>query len=87
MKDLVLSISKWLGIWMSEKTEWGQNVRIFGIIFDLRSGVLAIKPTRREDLKLEITRALEEDLFPPGAAAKMRGKLLFISSHYSGRHG
>ena len=86
-KDLVLSVSKWLGIRMSEKTEWGQHVTILGIIFDFHSGVLAIKPTRREDLKLEITRALEEDWFPPGAAAKMRGKLLFISSHFSGRHG
>ena len=64
-KDLVLSISKWLGIRMSEKTEWGQHVTILGIIFDLRSGVLAIKPTRREDLKLETTRALEEEWFPP----------------------
>ena len=83
-KDLVLSISKWLGIRMSEKTEWGQHVNILGIIFDLRSGVLAIKPTRSEDLKLG---ALEKDWFLPGAAAKMRGKLLFISSHFSGRHG
>ena len=34
------------------------------IIFDLRSSILAIKPTRPEDMKLEITRALEHVWFP-----------------------
>ena len=60
-KDMVLGISKWMGTQMSEETECGQHVAILGIIFDFGFGVLAIKPTRWEDLKFEITQALEED--------------------------
>ena len=76
---------KWLGIRVSENTEWCEHVTILGIIFDLRSGVIVINPSRWGDLQLEITW-LHEDWFPPGAAAETRGELMFISSHYSGRY-
>ena len=83
----VCHICHLLGIGISPKTQHGPKVDILGIVFDFDRGCLGIKRDRRTRLIDELHEILSTSQLSPGRAGKLKGKLLFVAGHYSGRHG
>ena len=81
--QLVTAICRLLGVGISEKTKLGDVVGILGITFDFGSGCLGIKEERRVKLLAEIEEILTTGILSPGRARKLKGKLLFVASHFS----
>ena len=48
--EIVVEMSKFLGIGLSDKTQCGVNINLLGINLDFHSGALGILPERRSDL-------------------------------------
>ena len=69
------------------KLQSGQELVILGIVYDLKLGRLGIKPDRREKLLKNLDDVLRNDELTPAEAAKIKGRLGFVSSHFQGRHG
>ena len=72
---------------ISPKTRHGPNVDFLVIVFDFDWGCLGVKPDCRTRLLDELHEILSTSQLSPGRAGKLKGKLLFVAGHYSGRHG
>ena len=68
-----------LGVKTNNKVACSAELDILGIHFNFATGKLAVKDYRQKTLELEIRTALDEDRLTPGQAAKLRGKLAFVS--------
>ena len=80
--QLVTAICRLLGVGISDKTKLGDVVGILGITFDFGSGRLGIKEERRVKLLAEIEENLTTGILSPARAGKLKGKLLFVASHF-----
>ena len=58
-----------------------------GVTYDLNDMLLKIKPSRKVELEEEISSILERQVFQPGQAGKLRGKLMFGASQLWGKIG
>ena len=77
-----------LGIDFSmDKIRCSSTVTILGVENNLASGYLAVAPKRRAELLLELTALANGSELLPGQAAKLKGKLQFVASHFQGRFG
>lgn len=78
----------WLGAQFDpKKLQLCSDPTILGVTYDLKTMHLRIKPSRKEELLDEIDAILEAQVFPPGQAGKLRGKLMFGASQLSGKIG
>lgn len=84
---LVVKICTLLGVSTNHKTRWGAEVGLLGIQYNFREGRLHLLETRRFALTEEILLILKRNKLTPGEASKLKGKLVFVSSHRSGKHG
>ena len=76
---MVLRVCFCLGVKVSDRTFVGA--------FDFSAGLIGIKEERRDDLLAQLESILSANELHPGVASKLRGKLLFLASHFKGRHG
>ena len=83
--QMVVEVCNLLGVKTNNKVAYGAELDILGVHFNFATGKLAVKDSRQKTLELEIRTALDEDRLTPGQAAKLRGKLVFVSGHYKGR--
>lgn len=87
-RDLVLEFCGWLGVDVAmHKVQSGSQLDILGIRYDLTSGRILVLPERRQKLREIIFQVLRSGSLHPAAAAKLKGKLTFVASHYKGRLG
>ena len=68
------------------KLQVGSNITILGITYDLAAGRLGLKPDRRQNLLHRIDDVFSSGRLALADAAKLKGKLGFVSSHFRGRH-
>ena len=86
--ELVATLHHSLGILYSDKkTQVGPVVTVLGIQYHLNELVIDVAPQRRTDLLAELRGITNPAALSPGAAAKLKGKLQFVASHYEGRYG
>ena len=85
--NLVKRICHLLGVTVDEKTQWGDRLNVFGITYSFSEERLLILRERKEALIQEILEILSRGSLTPGEAAKLHGKLGFVSGHLSVRHG
>ena len=85
--DLVKTIFHLLGVTVNEKFQWGNRLNLLGITYSFSEEKLLVLRERKEALIQEILDILSSGSLAPGEAAKLRGKLGFVSGHLSGRHG
>ena len=71
---------------LSQKSQAGRVLDILGVTFDLSKGRPLILEDRKTRILMEIDQILFSGVLSPGQAGKLRGKLLFISGLFSGRH-
>ena len=76
-----------LGVATNDKTMSGPIINLLGITLNFSTGRIYILEERRTRLIEEITGIMKENAMTPGMASELKGKLLFVSSHFSGRHG
>ena len=69
------------------KTRPWKDPELLGVMFDLDRREVHIKPGRKEDLEYEINSILNSRSLSPGHAAKIRGKLFFLTGSLFGRIG
>ena len=69
------------------KCRVGTVIDILGITYNFISSSLLVKAERRMAILAELRTILRTDQLEPAAAAKIKGKLQFIASHYAERHG
>ena len=87
-RNIVTTLYKWLGIdFATSKLQVGSSITISGITCDLAAGRLGLKPDRRQNLLHHIDDVTSSDRLALADAAKLKGKLGFVSSHFRGRHG
>ena len=78
----------WLGAQFDpKKLQLCFDPTILGVTYDLKAMHLKIKPSRKEELLDEIDAILNSQVFPPGQAGKLRGKLMFGASQLWGKIG
>lgn len=78
----------WLGAQFDpKKLQLCFDPTILGVTYDLKAMHLKIKPSRKEELLDEIEAILSSQVFPPGQAGKLRGKLMFGASQLWGKIG
>ena len=70
-----------------KKLQQCRDPTILGVTYDLNDMLLKIKPSRKLELEEEISSILECQVFPPGQAGKLRGKLMFGASQLWGKIG
>ena len=85
--NLVKGICHLLGVTVNEKFQWADRLNLLGIAYSFSEERLLILRERKEALIQEILEILSRGSLTPGEAAKLRGKLSFVSVHLSGRHG
>ena len=85
--DLVKTIFHLLGVTVNEKFQWGNRLNLLGITYSFSEEKLLVLRERKEALIQEILDILSSGSLAPGEAAKLHGKLGFVSGHLSGRHG
>ena len=86
--ECVQRFYKLLGIdFAVAKCPVGTVIDILGITYNFISSSLLVKAERRMAILAELRTILRTDQLEPAAAAKIKGKLQFIASHYAGRHG
>jgi hypothetical protein len=71
---------------MKDKASW-KDPELLGVLFDLDRREVRIKPGRRADLKNEIQSILDDQSLSPGHAAKLKGRLFFLTASLFGRVG
>ena len=76
-----------LSVATNDKTMSGPIINLLGITLNFSTGRIYILEERRTRLIEEITGIMKENAMTPGMASELKGKLLFVSSHFSGRHG
>ena len=82
------SLHWWLGAHFdSKKLQLSLQPTILGVTCNLESMVLEIKEDRRKDLLEEIDQVIECGILEPGAAGKLKGKLMFGASQLWGKVG
>ena len=69
------------------KLQCGDDLTILGIRYDLRRGRLGLNPDRQQKLISIIDDAIKRDELTLAEAAKLKGKLVFVASHFRGKHG
>jgi hypothetical protein len=85
---LVATLHHVLGIDFSfDKVQRGTQLTILGVEYNFESGELGVCPGRRDDLLAELDSVMRGDGLAPGPAGKLKGKLQFLASHYTGRYG
>ena len=84
---LVTKVCDMFGVMVNNKTDFGDNIAFLGVGFDFSAGVLYVLDQRRKKIMAEIINIIKSNLLPFGQAAKLKGKLMFITNHYKGRHG
>ena len=78
----------WLGAkYDQKKLQLSRAPTILGVTYNLEQMVLEIKADRRSDLTDEIDSILQADYLEPGAAGKLKGKLMFGASQLWGKVG
>eukprot|EP00435_Cladocopium_sp_Y103_P055182 s631_g18.t1 len=86
--DVAQKVHWWLGARFDpKKLQMCSDPTILGVTYDLKTMHLKIKPARKEELLEEIDAILESQVFPPGQAGKLRGKLMFGASQLWGKIG
>ena len=85
--QLVEEVCKMLGVATNDKTMSGPIINLLSITLNFSTGRIYILEERRTRLIEEITGIMKENTMTPGMASKLNGKLLFVSSHFSGRRG
>ncbi len=82
------SVHWWLGAkYDQKKLQLSRSPTILGVTYNLEQMVLEIKPDRKKDLLDEIDAILQSDYLDPGAAGKLKGKLMFGASQLWGKVG
>ena len=71
----------------TKKVQYGQEVKILGVKYDLKELMVDIDDERRMQLIEEIITVLKLDLLEPGYAGKLKGKLQFAEGQLQGRVG
>merc|ERR1712143_32619 len=69
------------------KLQCGTEVVLLGIQYNFGSRELSLLPKRRDELIAELSSITTGNGLQPGQAARLKGKLQFIGSHYRGRYG
>ena len=86
--EVAQKVHWWLGAQFDEKKlQLCQDPTILGVTYDLVNMELKIKQARKVELIDEISSILLSQVFPPGQAGKLRGKLMFGSSQLWGKIG
>ena len=85
--NLVKRIFHLLGVTVNEKFQCSNRLNLLGITYSFSEERLLILRKRKEALIQEILEILSRGSLTPCEAAKLRGKLGFVSGHLSGRHG
>ena len=86
--EVAQKVHWWLGAQFDpKKLQLCQDPTILGVTYDLTAMHLRIKPARKGELLEEIDAILEVQVFPPGQAGKLRGKLMFGASQLWGKIG
>ena len=86
--DIAQKVHWWLGAQFDQKKlQLCKDPTILGVTYDLVSMELKIKQSRKIELLDEISSILSSQVFPPGQAGKLRGKLMFGSSQLWGKIG
>ncbi len=82
------SVHWWLGArFDSKKLQLSLQPTILGVTYNLKDLVLEIKEDRRKDLLDEIDLIMKLGVLEPGAAGKLKGKLMFGASQLWGKVG
>ena len=86
--EVAQKVHLWLGAQFDpKKLQQCRDPTILGVTYDLSDMLLKIKPSRKLELEEEISSILECQVFPPGQAGKLRGKLMFGASQLWGKIG
>ena len=86
--EVAQKVHLWLGAQFDpKKLQQCRDPTILGVTYDLNDMLLKIKPSRKLELEEEISSILECQVFPPGQAGKLRGKLMFGASQLWGKIG
>ena len=82
------SVHTWLGAkYDQKKLQLSKSPAILGVTYNLEQMQLEIKPERKAELIEELDQVLQTKLLDPGAAGKLKGKLMFGASQLWGKVG
>ena len=86
--DCAQKVHSWLGAkFDAKKLQFGCEVDILGVTYDLNNFILKIKQSREEELTDEINSIFSTGFLEPGRAGKLKGKLMFGASQLWGKVG
>ena len=71
----------------SDKEQVGSRVTILGIRYNFDAMTLTLTDDRRARLVEKLTSIQSGAVLSADTAAKLRGRLQIVSTHYRGRHG
>ena len=81
-------VHSWLGAQFDvKKLQFGNEVDILGVTYDLVNFILKIKQSRKEEITEEINAIVKVGFLEPGRAGKLKGKLMFGASQLWGKVG
>jgi hypothetical protein len=86
--DCAQKVHHWLGArFDAQKLQFGSEVDILGVTYDLKNFILKIKQSRKEEITEEIASIQSVGFLEPGHAGKLKGKLMFGASQLWGKVG
>ena len=85
---IVRDLHRWLGVdYAEDKVQCSANPVVLGIGYDLRAKKLYVTPEREEDILRTIDDILADAVLNPACAAKLKGRLEHVATHFWGRFG